>query len=55
MDGTGEGESDFRGNLEVGGLEDGTEADTHNGKARTPDGDEAFSGRTSGGQDTEGE
>ena len=46
---------DFRGNLEVGVSEDGPEAETHGRLTRTMDGNEAFKGRTTGGQETEGE
>ena len=46
---------DFRGNQEVGGSEDGPEAETHGETTRTPDGDKYFLGSTSGGQEMEGE
>ena len=36
VDGTGEGDVDFRGNLEVGRLEDIPEAETHNRPTRNP-------------------
>ena len=51
----GEGDVDFRVNLEVGGSEDGPEAETHGETTRTPDGDKYFLGSTSGGQEMEGE
>ena len=46
---------DFRGHLEVGGSEDLPEADTHGRPKITLGGNEDFSGRTPGGQETEGE
>ena len=46
---------DFRGSLEVDGLEDGPEAKTHSRPRRNLGGNEAFSGSTPGGQETEGE
>ena len=51
----GEGNVDYRGNLEVGGSEDSPEADTHTDPTRNLGGDKDFSGSTSGGKETEGE
>ena len=41
-DGMVEGDMDFIGNLEVGGSEDDSEAETHSGTTRTPGSDEDF-------------
>ena len=51
----GESDVDFRVNLEVGGSEDGPEAETHGGPTINMGGDVAFSASTSGGHETEGE
>ena len=51
----GEGDVDFRSNLEVGGPEDVPEVETHQGPVRTTVGNKAFSGITSGEQYTEDE
>ena len=51
----GERYSNFRGHLEVGGSEDGPEADTRIKPTRDLGIDEDFSGSTAGGQDVEGE
>ena len=55
MIGTGEGDMDFRGNLEVRGPEYVPEAETHGGPTRTPGRGEDFIGSTSGEQKMEGE
>ena len=51
----GKSDVDFRGNREVGGTEDVPGAVTPGGPTIDQDGNEAVSGSTSGGQETEGE
>ena len=43
---------DLRGHLDVSESEDITETDTHVGSEKTQDGDKAFSGSTTGGNET---